>query len=99
MRIDETICMYATDAHAITESARQPKNVWNKLFERIKEEAEHGKFMLVFDEDKEDVSFSEHRKEVKRKLEELGYECAYRRVANEPDFLNSLYHNEYTICW
>ena len=32
-------------------------------------------------------------------LEELGYECSYRRVAHEPYFFNSLYHNEYTICW
>lgn len=91
--------MYAIDARAITEIARTPKNAWHKLFERIKEEAEHGNFRLVFDEDKEGVSFSENRKEVKRKLEELGYECSYRRVANEPYFFNSLYHNEYTISW
>ena len=91
--------MYAVNARAITEIARQPKNAWQKLFERIKEEAENGKSVLVFDENKEGACFSEHRKEVKKKLEELGYECSYRRVQDEPYFFNSLYHNEYTISW
>ena len=91
--------MYAVNARAITEIARQPKNAWQKLFERIKEEAENGKSVLVFDENKEGACFSEHRKEVKKKLEELGYECSYHRVQDEPYFFNSLYHNEYTISW
>lgn len=91
--------MYAVNARAITEIARQPKNAWQKLFERIKEEAEHGNFMLVFDEDNEGVSFVENRKEIKAKLEELGYKCSYRRIKNENYFFNDLYHNEYTISW
>lgn len=91
--------MYAINARAITEIARQPKDAWKKLFERIKEEAEHGNYTLVFDEVIEGVSFNEHRKEVKKKLEELGYECSYRRVKNEAYFFNDLYHNEYTVGW
>lgn len=91
--------MYAVDARAITEIARQPKGAWQKLFERIKEEAECGKSVLIFDEEKQGVRFSEHRKEIKKKLEELGYECSYRRVPSEPYFFNDLYHNEYTVSW
>ena len=91
--------MYAVNARAITEIARQPKNAWHKLFERIKEEAENGKSTLIFDEDNEGVIFSEHRKKVKKKLEELGYECSYRRVKNEEYFFNNQYHNEYTVSW
>ena len=45
------------------------------------------------------VPYSGKNEEVKKKLEELGYECSYRRVKNEPYFFNSLYHNEYTIKW
>ena len=44
--------MYAAEARAITEVAKQPKNAWHKLFERIKEEAEQGKSTLIFDEGK-----------------------------------------------
>lgn len=91
--------MYAVNAHAIAEIARIPEDAWFKLFSRIKKEAERGNFMLVFDENEEGVVFSENRKEVKKKLEELGYECSYRRVKNEPYFFNDLYHNEYTIKW
>lgn len=91
--------MYALNARAITDIARQPKGAWQKLFERIKEEAECGNSVLIFDEEKEGVCFSEHRKEVKKKLEKLGYECSYRRVSSEHYFFNNLYHNEYTINW
>lgn len=91
--------MYAANARAITEIARTPKNAWHKLFERIKEEAEHGNSTLVFDEERECATFSEHRKEVKKKLEELGYECSYRRIADREYFFPNTYHNEYTISW
>lgn len=91
--------MYAVNARAITDIARSPKNAWHKLFERIKEEAEHGNSTLIFDEQRECVVFSEHRKEVKKKLEELGYECSYRRVADEDYFYMNTYHNEYTVSW
>ena len=91
--------MYAVNARAITEIARQPKNAWHRLFERIKEEAENGNSTLIFDEEKELVMFSEHRKEVKNKLEELGYECSYRRVPDNISFYANTYHNEYTVSW
>ena len=90
--------MYAAEARAITEVAKQPKNAWYKLFERIKEAAEQGKSTLIFDEEKEKVRFREDRKEVKRQLEGLGYNCSYRRVMDENFYLYT-YHNQYTISW
>ena len=91
--------MHATYARAITEIANARKGAWHKLFQRIKEEAEQGNSKLVFDEERQCVSFTEHRKEVKKKLEELGYECSYRRVADIESFWPNTYHNEYTVSW
>lgn len=99
MKIDGAICMYAADAHVITELARKPINPWDKLFNRIKEEAEHGQFILLFDEEAEKVTFKEHRKEVKRKLEELGYIVTYSRQRNSDDWYGITYHNRYVIEW
>ena len=99
MRIDGAICMYAEDAHAITELARKPINPWDKLFERIKEEAERGHFILVFDEEKERVKFLEHRREVKKELEELGYIVSHCRVKDDDDYYGETYHIRYTINW
>lgn len=91
--------MKAIDAHVITQLARKPIDPWNKLFNRIKEEAEHGQFMLVFDEEAEGVRFKEHRKEVKKKLEELGYFVSYRRQRDNDDWYVEAYHNRYVIEW
>ena len=86
MRVDGAICMYAEDAHVITELARKPINPWDKLFNRIKEEAEK-------------VTFKEHRKEVKSKLEELGYSVTYSRQRDSDDWCGITYHNRYVIEW
>ena len=99
MRIDGAICMYARDAHVLTELARKPIKPWDKLFNRIKEEAEHGQFMLIFDEEAEKVTFKEHRKEVKSKLEELGYSVTYSRQRDSDDWCGVTYHNRYVIEW
>lgn len=99
MRIGEAICMYAVDAHAITELARKPIDPWNKLFNRIKEEAEHGQFMLLFDEEAEGVKFKEHRKDVKKELELLGYSVSYSRQRDGDDYYGETYHNRYVIEW
>ena len=99
MKIEGAVCMYAGDAHAITELARKPIDPWNKLFNRIKEEAEHGQFMLLFDEEAEGVKFKEHRKDVKSKLEELGYGVTYSRQRDSDDYYGETYHNRYVIEW
>lgn len=91
--------MKAEKAHERAEWARKPVNVWDKVFDRIGEEADNGRFMLVFDEEKENVRFKEHRKEVKQKLEELGYSVSYRRVRDDDDWCGVAYHNCYTIEW
>ena len=36
--------MFAANARALTEIARQPKNAWYVLFKKIKEAAERGPF-------------------------------------------------------
>lgn len=99
MKIEDAVCMYAEDAHAITELARKPISPWNKLFNRIKEEAEHGQFMLLFDEEAEEVRFNEHRKDVKRELELLGYSVTYSRQKDSDDWYGEAYHNRYVIKW
>ena len=99
MKINGAICMYAEDAHAITELARKPINPWDKLFNRIKEEAEHGQFMLLFDEEVEGVKFKEHRKDVKKELELLGYSVSYSRQRDSDDYYGEIYHNRYVIEW
>lgn len=96
--MDKIFCMYAADARIITELAKKPQNPWNKLFERIKETAEHGGSYLHFDEEKEQVQFKEPRQEVKQKLEDLGYEVSYSRVRNQ-DIYYGDFHNSYSISW
>ena len=89
----------AIDARIITEAAKIPVDAWTKLFELIKETAQLGHSMLVFDEEKENVKFQEHRKEVKKELEELGYVVSYSRVKDSDDWYAETYHNRYVINW
>lgn len=90
--------MYAADAYATAEFARKPVDAWNRVFNRIKEEAERGCFVLLFDEEKEGVKFKEHRKVVKNELELLGYNVHYSRV-KDSDSYGDTYHNRYVISW
>ena len=89
----------AIDAYKITEIARKPIDAWDKLFDRIRETAEKGYSALIFDEEKEKVRFKEHRKEVKNKLEELGYRVSHARVRDDDDYYGETYHICYTIAW
>ena len=89
----------AVDAYKITEIARKPIDAWDKLFDCIKRTAEKGYSVLVFDEEKENVRFKEHRKEVKKRLEELGYRVSHARVRDDDYYYGEAYHICYTIAW
>lgn len=91
--------MKAMDAHIAAVVANTPIDPWTKLFNRIKEEATKGNFMLLFDEETEKVKFKEHRKEVKNKLEALGYSVTYSRHKDTDDYNGDTYHNRYVIEW
>ena len=54
----------------------------------------------IFNEEQELTFFSEDRKVVKQKLEDLGYEVSYARKRMNPDvMLWNTYYNEYTVKW
>ena len=89
----------ASGAYRLTEIARRPIDAWYKLFDCIKKTAEKGYTTLVFDEEKENVRFKEHRKEVKKRLEELGYRVYYAKVRDNDDYYGESYHICYTIVW
>lgn len=89
----------ALDARITTEAAKIPVDAWTKLFKLIRKNAKLGLSMLVFDEEKENVRFKEHRKEVKKNLEELGYKVSYSRVKDNDDWYGNDYHNCYIINW
>ena len=89
----------ALDARLTTEAAKVPIDAWTKLFELIMETAQLGHSMLIFDEEKENVKFKEHRKEVKKELEKLGYSVSYSRVRDSDDWYGETYHNRYAINW
>lgn len=89
----------ASDAHAITEAAKIPIDVWDKLFDLIEERAQLGYSMLIFDEEKENVKFKEDRKAVKKELEELGYKVSYSRVRDSDSWDGQTWHNRYVIYW
>ena len=92
--------MFAANARALTEIARQPKNAWHALFKKIKEAAEKGEDRVIFNEEQELTFFSEDRKLVKQKLEEMGYEVSYARKRTNPEvMLWNTYCNEYTVKW
>lgn len=99
MKINGAYCLYAGDARAITERARKPINPWEKLFNRIQEEAENGNFMLAFDEEKEGVRFDESAVDVEEQLEELGYTVSYSRVRDSDDYYGETRHVCYIIQW
>lgn len=91
----------AAYAHQFAESVLADKNrpdyIWSVLNERIEQAMCRGKFNVEFSETF-DLRFKEHRKEVKRKLEELGYKVKYRRfVIGDRDY--QIYLNQYFISW
>lgn len=89
----------AKEAHLLAET-RRLENAWDKLFERIEKEANNGNFTLIFDEEIENVFFEEHRKEVKKKLEDLGYEVSYSRMKDQDFYYGGYcFHNKYAISW
>lgn len=89
----------AIEACKITEIARKPVNPWNKLFDGIRKAAEKGHSTLTFDEESEGVRFAEHRKEVKKKLEKLGYVVSYSRLMDKDCYFDEAYHNCYVVSW
>ena len=92
--------MFAANARALTEIARQPKNAWSVLFKKIKEAAEKGEDRVIFNEEQELTFFSEDRKVVKQKLEEMGYEVSYARKRTNPEVMPwNTYYNEYIVKW
>lgn len=88
----------ASAAHELAEF-QKGNSAWNTLFNRIKQEAELGRLILIFDEEKENVRFEEHRKIVKENLEKWGYRVSFRRVVDSDNWYGHTYHNEYTIQW
>lgn len=74
------------------------RTVWDKLCEKIKKASSMGEYMCVFNEVEENSYFSETRKEVKAKLESMGYIVEYRRVP-VPEVSSNEYHNKYIIRW
>ena len=92
------MALTALEARALAEYKKR-NNVWDKVLERIEEEAKRGRFILIFDEEKENVRFEEHRKTVKEKIEKWGYRVSYRRVRDSDDWCGHTFHNEYTIEW
>lgn len=89
----------ANEAKRLTEIANRPADAWDKLFEKIKKKAEEGYSSVIFDEEIEQAWFKEHRKEVKKKLEEMGYRVDYRRMINSDSDWGNDYHNEYCVGW
>ena len=91
----------ANDAHTIAEvineEIKKPKYIWKALNDRIEYAASRGDFCIEFSESF-DYRFEEHRKEVKRKLEEFGYKVEYRSF-----MVGDKYHqmrlNQYFISW
>ena len=88
----------ALHARTITENVRA-KTAWDKLFKLIDTNAKLGNSMVIFDEESENAKFEEHRKEVKKKLEELGYRVDYSRVRDSDDWYGESFHNRYVIYW
>ena len=74
------------------------RTVWDKLCEKIKRASCRGEYLCIFNEIEEDCYFSETRKEVKAKLESMGYIVEYSRVP-VPECSSNEYHNRYIIRW
>lgn len=74
------------------------RTVWDKLCEKIKQASSRGEYLCVFNEIEEDCYFSETRKEVKAKLESMGYFVEYSRVP-APECSSNEYHTRYIIRW
>lgn len=101
MHINGTFELYAADAVARTEKAKQPVGAWVKLFDRIAQQADLGNSRVVFNEETEGVRFTEERKAVKERLELLGYTVEYHREsdADSAYYGGGCYHNVYIINW
>lgn len=81
----------------------KPIDAWDKLFIAIEESAKCGFNEIIFNEEKQSIKFKEHRKKVKNRLEELGYNVSYHREEDNSclrewhDIVT--YHNVYEISW
>ena len=88
----------AETAREIAATAREHRsNVWNLVFDKIKEAAEKGSSVVIIDESK-GMWFNEPRKKVADKLRELGYTVEYRRSSYYDPYCPG-YYNIYTISW
>lgn len=84
-------------AECVKEEKKNPKYIWKVLNDRIEYAMNRGEFSIEFSETF-DFRFDEHRKEVKRKLEEYGYKVEYRRFEiGGKDW--QMYLNKYFISW
>lgn len=93
--------IHANDARVIAETInvekKKPSYIWKLLDDRIEYAMNRGDFSIEFSETF-DLRFNEHRKEVKRKLEELGYKVEYRRfMVGDRDW--QMWLNKYFISW
>lgn len=93
--------IHANDARVIAETInaekKSPKYIWKVLNDRIEYAMNRGDFSIEFSETF-DLRFDEHRKEVKRKLEEYGYKVEYRRfMVGDRDW--QMWLNKYFISW
>lgn len=84
-------------AETINEEKKKPKYIWKVLNNRIEYAMNRGEFSIEFSETF-DLRFDEHRKEVKRKLEEYGYKVEYRKFMDgDRDY--QMWLNKYFISW
>lgn len=84
-------------AECVNAEKKNPKYIWKVLNDRIEYAMNRGEFHIEFSETF-NLRFDEHRKEVKRKLEELGYKVEYRRfMVGDRDW--QMWLNKYFISW
>lgn len=84
-------------AESVLADKSRPDYIWSVLNERIEQAMYRGQFHIEFSETF-DLRFNEHRKEVKRKLEEYGYKVEYRRfMVGDRDY--QMWLNKYFISW
>lgn len=90
--------MYAHNfAECVQEEKKNPKYIWKVLNDCIEYAMNRGEFSIEFSETF-DLRFDEHRKEVKRKLEEYGYKVEYRKFMDgDRDY--QMWLNKYFISW
>lgn len=80
--------------------ARKEKDAlpWRRLENEIKKAISRGEYNLHFEE-RIDSKFVENRKEIKNRLEDLGYKVEYHRFIYDSCYRPYIYLNCYDISW